>query len=401
MSEGSEGTAGRTHLISTVHRGLLMLFLLNIGVSLGMESVNALFPLYVQSLGASILEVGLLLSIAGLFSTIIMLPSGWVSDRFGRKLTLVLSVVLASFPPFLYTYATDWSQVIPWAVIYAASFAVFIPARMVYIADSTSSAVRSRIYGYMNLAWPIGTLIGPTVAGFLAETAGFHYPFYFASVVSLLSFLPALSIVESRSPKRLSQVEERPPEGNAGFSREAIYLLALLTVHHFLVSAGIGTSYSLLSIYLSEIFMADKLHVGLFFSFVGVSLFGSQLVGGWASSHLGLKKTMVVCFSAIAPLFILCSFAPSYESFTITYVALYGIYSMTWPASVSILMNFISRPRWGLATGIRQMGIRLGFTVGPLLGGLVWEAYGAATFFYTSAILIALSILFLIPIREG
>jgi len=110
---------------------------------------------------------------------------------------------------------------------------------------------------------------------------------------------------------------------------------------------------------------------------------------------------MVVCFSAIAPLFILCSFAPSYESFTITYVALYGIYSMTWPASVSILMNFISRPRWGLATGIRQMGIRLGFTIGPLLGGLVWEAYGAATFFYVSAVLIALSIVFLIPIREG
>jgi DHA1 family multidrug resistance protein-like MFS transporter len=378
-----------------------MLFLLNIGVSLGMESVNALFPLYVQSLGASILEVGLLLSIAGLFSTIIMLPSGWVSDRFGRKLTLVLSVVLASFPPFLYTYATNWWQIIPWAMIYAASFAVFIPARMVYIADSTSSAARSKIYGYMNLAWPIGTLIGPTVAGLVAEAAGLHYPFYLASVVSLLSLLPALSIVESQSPQRLSPVAERLDEGNAGFSREAIYLLALLSVHHFFVSAGIGTSYSLLSIYLSEIFMVDKLHVGLFFSFVGVSLFGSQLVGGWASSHLGLKKTMVVCFSAIAPLFILCSFAPSYEWFTITYVALYGIYSMTWPASVSILMNFIRRPRWGLATGVRQMGIRLGFTIGPLLGGLVWEAYGAATFFYASAILIALSILFLIPIREG
>lgn len=85
-----------------------MLFLLNTGISLSMESVGALFPLYVQSLGASIVEVGLLLSAAGLFSTAIMLPSGWMADRFGRKPTLILSVALSSFPPLLYTFATDW-----------------------------------------------------------------------------------------------------------------------------------------------------------------------------------------------------------------------------------------------------------------------------------------------------
>ncbi len=377
-----------------------MLFMLNVGNALGMECVNALFPLYVQSLGATILEVGLLLSAAGVFSTAIMLPSGWMCDRFGRKPTLVLSVALASFPPLLYAFATDWRQLIPWAIIFAASFAVFIPARMVYIADRTDSSGRVRMYGYMNLAWPIGSLVGPTAAGVLAEAGGFHYPFYFATCVSVLSVVPALLLVERRSPKPPGRAPGEGAARSAGFSQEAIYLLAILTVYQLLVAAGIGTTYSLLSIYLTEVFTADKLHVGLFFSLVGVSLFGSQLVGGWASPRFGLKKTMGVCLAVVPPLFIACAFAPSYEWFTVTFMALYGAYSMTWPASVAILMSLVDRSRWGLATGIRQTGVRLGFTIGPTLGGALWEAYGATTPLYASAVLIGLSIPFLAKLRE-
>ena len=73
---------------------------------------------------------------------------------------------------------------------------------------------------------------------------------------------------------------------------------------------------------------------------------------------------------------------------------------MTWPASATILMSLVDRSKWGLTTGIGQTGVRLGFAIGPILGGALWEAYGATTPFYASAALIALSILFLIPIRE-
>lgn len=400
MSKNRLSSFLRRHIFLSADRSLGMLFLLNVGVSLSMESVAAFFPLYVQSLGASVLEVGLLLSGAGLFSTVLMLPSGWMSDRIGRKITLALSVVLASFPPLFYTGVTNWRQLIPWTMIFAASFAVFIPARMVYIADSTNSDGRAKMYGYMNLAWPVGSLIGPAAAGLLALRGGFSYPFYFAATVSAVSLLPALLLVERRSQKPRSEVHRKTVMADLAFPREAICPLIVLTAYQLLVSAGISTTYSLLSIYLSEVFGVDKLRIGIFYSIVAMSLFGSQIVGGWASSQFGLRKIMVICLAATLPLFIFCAFASTYEWFTLTYMALYGLYSMTWPASVTMLMGLVDKSKWGLATGIRQTGVRLGFTIGPTLGGFLWEAHARTTPFYASAILMAVSIIFLIMLRE-
>ncbi|MEM2926483.1 MAG: MFS transporter [Candidatus Bathyarchaeia archaeon] len=377
---------------SSVEHNLLMLFLLNAGISLSMESVNALFPLYVESLGASILEVGLLLSVSGFLSTALMLPSGWMSDKFGRRLMLILSVILAAFPPLLYTQSTDWRQLIPWAMIFSSSFAIFIPARMVYVADLTESRERARMYGYMNLAWPIGSLFGPTVAGFLAEIFGFHYPFYFAAIVSFLSLLPALSLTEKPIVRAKASIAPAIKETGFGISSQALRTLLLLTLYQLFLSAGIGTTHSLLSIYITEVFNLDKLQVGLFLSTVGASLFGSQLLGGWAGSKLGLKKVMVLCLAIIPPLYILCAVSRSYEFFSIAYVGLYAAYSMTWPASVAMLMDLVDRSKWGLATGIRQTGVRLGFTIGPALGGALWQVYGAMAPFCASAMLITLSI---------
>ncbi len=377
-----------------------MLFFVNVGFSVGTEAVNAFFPLYLQNLGASILEVGFFLSISGVVATVVMLVSGWMSDRFGRKKIMILGLVLTFFPPLLYTLVVDWRILVPLGAIYAASFSIFMPARIAYVADSVSSKVLAKVYGYMNLAFPIGSLIGPMMAGLLADIGGFHYPFYFAATVSIFSFIPALLIFEEK-PRRYSRdIATTHTRDKGGLTGETFGLLVILTAYNLIVSAGIGATYSFLPIYLSEVFLVDKLYIGIFFSLVGVSLFGSQIIGGWACSRFGMKKMMLSCLSLITPLFVVCAFAPSYELFTITYMVLYGFFGMTWPASISMFMDIVESSKRGFATGIRQMGIRLGFTIGPTVGSLFWLSYGPSSSFYASAIFIGLSIMFLSRIKE-
>lgn len=68
-----------------INLNLLILFAINVAVSLNSEAIYTFFPLFLQSLGATVVNVGLVLTVSGLISSITMIPSGFLTDRYGRK----------------------------------------------------------------------------------------------------------------------------------------------------------------------------------------------------------------------------------------------------------------------------------------------------------------------------
>jgi len=80
-------------------RELILLFIVTFVMSLGMNLTNSLWPLYVQSLGATVLQVSFVISATGLIGTLLRLPSGYISDLYGRRRIIFVSILIAVFPP--------------------------------------------------------------------------------------------------------------------------------------------------------------------------------------------------------------------------------------------------------------------------------------------------------------
>jgi DHA1 family multidrug resistance protein-like MFS transporter len=88
---------------------------------------------------------------------------------------------------------------------------------------------------------------------------------------------------------------------------------------------------------------------------------------------------------------------------------LQGCVTGTVPAAITLVASTVPRRRSGYALGLLQMAIYSGASVGPLLGGLVADAFGyRAAFWVTAALLFAagLSVFFLVeeqfkPSRHG
>jgi predicted MFS family arabinose efflux permease len=57
----------------------------------------------------------------------------------------------------------------------------------------------------------------------------------------------------------------------------------------------------------------------------------------------------------------------------VLYMAVSGFRSATWPASMAYIITLVSAQMRGVAIGIRQIANRLGFTLGPFLGGVLWQ----------------------------
>lgn len=62
-----------------------------------------IIPLYLNSFGIATVMVGTVLSLYGVAKTLIQMPFGVISDKFGDKFTLVLAIFLMSLIPFAYT----------------------------------------------------------------------------------------------------------------------------------------------------------------------------------------------------------------------------------------------------------------------------------------------------------
>ncbi len=378
---------------------LARLFAINISVSLGQTMMTSLFALFLQSKGANMLEVGIVVFSSGVASAALMVPSGILSDRLGRSRMILFSVIIAAVSPFLYTLTVNWQQLIPLSMLFSASFAIFLPARMAFIAEHSLPTNRATVYSVMNMAWSVGSIVGPVVGGFLADLYGWNFPFYLVSVISALCLVPSLQLREAKSdPRRL----EEENDSTHGVRHGSVYPIVLLFSMHVAMQMGISVVETAIPIYLNKRFEVSVTQVGLFFSLgTGIATLLAQVPSGILSDRYGYRKVILSCTLIVPILYFASSLATSYLSLAGLYTLINGFWSMTWPSSIALLMNIVDTNRRGIAIGFRQTSIRLGYTVGSLLAGYLWEFYTPTVPFYVSASLWALCVPIVFLIREG
>ncbi|MCW3988040.1 MAG: MFS transporter, partial [Candidatus Bathyarchaeota archaeon] len=268
------------------HRELVLLFLINTIMSLGMNLTNSLWPLYVQSLGATVLQVSFLISITGLAGTLLRIPSGVLSDLYGRRKIIVVSIVLAISPPLLYTFTGHWEQLIPWGIVYAIAFALYMPSRMAIVADYTSVETRIRVFSIMNLAFPLGSLISPTLGGVLESEYGWNAVFYVATVLYIFCLVPGLLLPKPPRQEVNERVENQVARVRLDFAFfRSLFAFFLL---NFFTGLGMGTVSAITPIYLTERFHVSTAEVGLFISVgFGLTTILTQIPAGVLAEKVG------------------------------------------------------------------------------------------------------------------
>ncbi|MCW4020013.1 MAG: MFS transporter, partial [Candidatus Bathyarchaeota archaeon] len=220
--------------------------------------------------------------------------------------------------------------------------------------------------------------------------------FYASCVFAVICALLSLFLSES-----VKHPEKEVEKNHKSFSRETVIILTLFVLIHVLGNTGRGILNTTFPFYLTENFQKTKTEVGVFFSLAfGVATFISQVTSGFTADRLGRKKTMTYSVFPIPFLALLFLFASDYVSTFLVYMAIMALWSATWPASAAYLMEMSSASRRGLMMGLRLTAVRLGFTIGPLIGGFLWDNFGMTTSFYTVTAFLASSFILILLLKE-
>ncbi|MGN6319183.1 MFS transporter [Trinickia sp.] len=157
---------------------------------------------------------------------------GVLSDRFGRRPVLLISLCGLAADFFIMAFATNMMWLLVGRMVNGMTSASFATANA-YIADVTPPESRARAFGRVGAALSLGFLAGPALGGMLAGI-DLRVPFYAAGVLTALNglygwFLLPESLPLERRTKRLDARKLNPLAAMGAFrGNRAVFRLSLL-----------------------------------------------------------------------------------------------------------------------------------------------------------------------------
>lgn len=118
---------------------------------------------------------------------------GNLSDRFGRRPVLIISLVFMGFDYFLMAIAPTLFLLFVARIISGITGATYATAAA-YLSDTSAKGERSKNFGYIGGAFGIGFILGPLVGGLLSEF-GIRMPFIIAGCLALLNAVFGLLVL--------------------------------------------------------------------------------------------------------------------------------------------------------------------------------------------------------------
>ena len=159
--------------------------------------IYSVFALFVQDLGATRAQTGLVFSL-GAFSAAISAPLlGRLSDRIGRRPVLLASMIVFSVTFILYSQAKSYIDVYAIQLLEGIGWAAMGASAVALIMDIVTEKERGTAIGMYNATWNMGWVTGPVLGGFLAEKIGFRQTFLIASLLILVGLVMTAKVIKT------------------------------------------------------------------------------------------------------------------------------------------------------------------------------------------------------------
>ncbi len=341
-----------------------------------------------------------------IFSPII----GNLSDRFGRRPVLLISLLMLSVDYLIMAFA----PVLLWLFIGRALSGIAgatMTTANAFIADVSPPEKRAQNFGLVGAAFGLGFILGPVIGGLLGEF-GPRVPFYVAAALAFLNFIYGAIVLPESLPKenrRLFSLARANPLGafmSLRANKTVIGLIAVFFLFHLAhyVYPAIWSYYSM------EKFDWSPSDVGWSLGFVGVT---SVIVQGvllrWIVPWLGDERAAWVGMAIGMTAYAAYAFVPvGWMVFPI--IAFGALGEIAKPAMRGIMSNQVPANAQGELQGATASALALTAILGPPFLTQLFNAYTApgapvvfpGAPFIASALLACLALItFLVVMRSA
>lgn len=384
--------AGRLPML--ILRNMRWLFYDGIFAASSLAIINTFFTLYLEALGATNTQIGLMSSLTNLMLLVTVLPGAWLSERMGSRRKAVLwassisrlFLLISVFLPFWFSGQAAVLPVIAARLIVDNFNLLGAPAWTSLSAEIVPMRYRGRYFAARNLAMNLSAMLTALAVGWLITSIGRPGGYQAAMGVSFtMGLLATLSyariqeppleegaLPESYSPRALLATIKADPN----LKNYSIFLL--------LWNGSINIAGPFFAIFLVRELKATAEIIGVLTMLATLTGLPATYLFGKLIDRWGGYKSQLLAGFMIPFLPWLWLLARTPWGTTVAYLYDGIAWSGYMLASFSFMLSLASPARLTRYNAIAQVMVALACTVGALLGGVMVSAWGYRTVFALS-----------------
>jgi DHA1 family multidrug resistance protein-like MFS transporter len=261
--------------------------------------------LFAESLGASPERIGLIVSVSTLTGVFLKLPSGALSDIYGRRMLLRVGVIAFGVPPFFYPFISDLDVLTLLRLCHGLATAIFAPSALATVAELYRER-RGAALGTYTACTQSGALLGPFIGGYLVFASGFSSSFLTAGVFGCIAIVMFYSLHLPSPPtrvpdKKLSSVWTEMWKGFSIVARNRKVLITSSTDAAKMIANGALMAF--LPLYGVSVGL-NAAEVGLLFTVQSLTSFISKPIMGRVSDRVGRQPLIFLGLLMCAATFV-------------------------------------------------------------------------------------------------
>ena len=343
---------------------------------IGSAPVVPMLSLYALTFGVSATLVGMLVTIFGIGRIVANFPSGWLSQRFGRRPLLAAGPAITAIGAVGAALTGDFYWLLFWRFIQGVGSGMYQTVSLAALADLSTPKTRSRLVGLYQAALQIGASIGPLFGGYVAKYFGLAAPFWALFIIAVVTFV--LAIWTYRDSDIAVPSPSRAMSGSLGRSRGlmSVPFLSISFVNAIKFFTRTACMFQLIPLIGVATFKLDVGQIGLAITIIAFAMLLALPSASVICDKMGSRFAVIAsCILTMVGLALIL--AGSHPVWFWSSMIVYGLASGLSTAAIgAYTIEVLPRHKYGEGMGMQRTISDIGYVAGPVFAGVAADISG-------------------------